>query len=42
MTDQPQFDRLRQNCSAKLKQFITEAHRRNTPWPGVRQRPPWR
>ena len=26
MTDQPQFDRLQRNCSAKLKQFILEAH----------------
>ena len=26
MTDQPQFDRLRRTCSARLKQFITEAH----------------
>lgn len=26
MADQLQFDRLRRTCSAKLKQFITEAH----------------
>jgi len=25
MTDQPHFDRLRRNCSATLKQFITYA-----------------
>jgi hypothetical protein len=25
MSDQPEFDRLRQTCSARLEQFITEA-----------------
>ena len=26
MTNQPEFDRLRQACSSALAQFITEAH----------------
>jgi hypothetical protein len=26
MTDQPEFDRLRQTCSARLREYITAAH----------------
>ena len=46
MPDQPQFDRLRRDCSARLEEFITEAREserrmRNIKSPATAQEVQW-